>query len=71
MKFVLDTNIYLHYKLFTERDWKTLLGSEDLTLIVPPTVIKELDEKKYTASNTPLKRKAQEVISKFKEISEW
>ena len=70
MKFVLDTNIYLHYKLFTERDWKTLLGSEDLTLVVPPTVIKELDEKKYTASNTRLKRRAQEVISKFKEISE-
>ena len=46
MKFVLDTNIYLHYKLFTERDWKTLLGSEYLTLVVLPTVIKELDEKK-------------------------
>lgn len=70
MKFVLDTNIYLHYKLFTERDWKTLLGGEDLTLVVPPTVIKELDEKKYTASNTRLKRKAQKIISKFKEISE-
>lgn len=70
MKFVLDTNIYLHYKLFTERDWKTLLGSEDLTLVVPPTVIKQLDEKKYTAPNTRLKRRAQEVISKFKEISE-
>ena len=70
MKFVLDTNIYLHYKLFTEGDWKTLLGSEDLTLVVPPTVIKELDEKKYTAPNTRLKRKAQEIISKFKEISE-
>lgn len=70
MKFVLDTNIYLHYKLFTERDWKTLLGSEDLSLVVHPTVIKELDEKKYTASNTRLKRKAQEIISKFKEISE-
>lgn len=70
MKFVLDTNIYLHYKLFTERDWKTLLGSEDLTLIVPPTVIKELDEKKYTAPDTRLKRRAQGVISKFKKISE-
>jgi hypothetical protein len=70
MKFVLDTNIYPHYKFFTERDWKTVLGSEDLTLVVPPTVIKELDEKKYTAPNTRLKRRAQEVISKFKEISE-
>ena len=70
MKFVLDTNIYLHYKLFTERDWKTLLESEDLTLVIPPTVIKELDEKKYNAPNTQLKRRAQEVISKFKEIDE-
>ena len=70
MKFVLDTNIYLHYKLFTERDWKKLLGSEDLTLVVLPTVIKELDEKKYTAPDTRLKRRAQEVISKFKEIRE-
>ena len=70
MKFVLDTNIYLHYKLFIERDWKTLLESDDLTLVVPPAVIDELDEKKYSASNTQIKSRAQEVISKLKEISE-
>ncbi len=70
MKFVLDTNIYLHYKLFTERDWKTLLGSEYLTLVVLPTVIKELDEKKYNAPDRRLKRRAQEVLTKFREINE-
>ena len=70
MKFVLDTNIYLHYKLFTEREWKTLLGSDNLTLVVPPTVIKQLDEKKYNAPDTRLKRRAQEVLSKFKKIRE-
>lgn len=70
MKFVLDTNIYLHYKLFTERDWKTLLESDDLTLVVPPAVIDELDEKKYSAPDTRMKRRAQEVISKLNEISE-
>ena len=70
MKFVLDTNIYLHYKLFTGRDWKTLLESDDLTLVVPPAVIDELDEKKYSAPDTRIKRRAQEVISKLNEISE-
>lgn len=70
MKFVLDTNVYLHYKLFTELEWKTLLRNDDLTLIVPPAVIEELDEKKYSAPNTRIKRRAQEVISKFQDASE-
>jgi hypothetical protein len=70
MKFVLDTNIYLHYKLFTGREWKKLLECDNLTLVVPPAVIKELDEKKFTAPNKRIKRRAQKVISEFKEISE-
>ncbi|MBN1763442.1 MAG: hypothetical protein JW878_10290 [Methanomicrobia archaeon] len=68
--FVLDTNFYLHYKLFTELDWKSLLGCNNLILIVPPTVIKELDDKKFSAPNSRIKRRAQEVISKFRDISE-
>jgi hypothetical protein len=56
--------------LFTDRDWKAIMGGDNLTLVVPPTVISELDEKKYTAPNTRLQRRAQEVIVKFEEIQE-
>lgn len=67
MKFILDTNMYIHYNLFTECKWSDLLGIDDLTLIVTPTIIKELDEKKYDQRDYVRKR-AQEVISKFRNI---
>ncbi len=67
MKFILDTNMYLHYNLFTECKWSDLFGVDDLTLIVTPTIIKELDEKKYDQRDH-IRRRAQEVISKFRNM---
>ncbi len=70
MKFVLDTNMYLHYHSFVDRDWATLLGDSNLTLIVPPSILKELDEKKYDAQDTRIRKRAQEVIARLDEISD-
>ncbi len=67
MKFILDTNMYIHYNLFTECKWSDLFGNEDLTLIVTPTIIKELDEKKYDQRDH-IRKRAQEVISKLRGI---
>ena len=65
MKFILDTNIYIHYNLFTECKWSDLFGTEDLTLMVTPTIIKELDEKKYDQRDH-IRKRAQEIISIFR-----
>jgi len=67
MRFILDTNMYLHYDLFTECKWSDLFGVDDLILVVTPTIIKELDDKKYDQRDHIGKR-AQEVISKFRNM---
>jgi hypothetical protein len=69
MRFILDTNMYLHYNLFTECKWSDLFGVDELTLVVTPTIIKELDDKKYDQRDHIAKR-AHEVISKFRNMSD-
>jgi predicted nucleic acid-binding protein len=46
MKFVLDTNVHIYFNLFTDCDWKTLLENDDLTLLVTPTILGEIDKLK-------------------------
>jgi len=58
----LDTNVLLHYKLFTEIDWPTVADSSDVTLLIALTVIHELDARKYIGSDERLKNRAQMVL---------
>lgn len=67
MWFVLDTQMYLHYNYFTDCDWKSILGEDNLTLLIPQTILSELDEKKYDQRDH-IRKRAREVISKFREI---
>lgn len=62
---ILDTNVYLHYRMFDEIDWKGFLETEDVTLVVPITVIHELDDKKFLASNSRIKQRAADVLRKL------
>ncbi len=67
MRFVLDTQMFLHYNSFTDCDWKSILGEDNLTLLIPQTILSELDEKKYDQRDH-IRKRAREVISKFREI---
>lgn len=67
MRFVLDTQIYIHYKLFTDCDWKSLLESDELKLLIIPTVLREIDEMKFDPREHKKKR-AREINAKFREI---
>jgi hypothetical protein len=67
MKFVLDTQIFIHYNMFSDCDWSDLLKSDDLELIIVPTVLGEIDEKKYDQRDN-IKKKAKEVSAKFHEV---
>lgn len=42
----LDTNIYLHFIQFDQIKWKELLNVDNFTIVIPITVISELDKKK-------------------------
>ena len=46
---VLDTNVHLHFKPFTDIDWCGVLGQEKVRIIVPLAVLRELDDKKNMA----------------------
>ena len=47
MKYLLlDTNIYMHYIDFEQIDWGTIIGDKEYEIVVPYTVIKEIDKYK-------------------------
>ena len=69
MKFVLDTNVHIYFNLFTDCDWKTVLENDDLTLLVTPTILGEIDKLK----NDPrgfVNRRARELGTKFDEMED-
>ena len=68
MKFIMDTQCYIHYNLFTDCDWRGLLGSDELTLVVVPTVLGEIEDKKFDPRGH-IKQRAREISSKFREIT--
>ena len=65
MKYLLlDTNIYLHYKDFEQIDWDTIVNDKDFTIIVPYTVVREIDKYK-DGPRGKIKTRAKSVSSKF------
>lgn len=62
---VLDTNLLLHGKFITEIKWRSTLSDQEISILVPYVVLKELDRAKYS-SNTNRKKRARKLISFFK-----
>lgn len=65
MKYLLlDTNIYLHYIDFEQIDWATIINDDNFAIIVPFTVIKEIDKHK-DGPKSKIKTRAKTISSKF------
>ena len=45
-----DTNLLLHYQLFTEVDWHKQLGVADVTLALAPVVVSGVDDHKWSGA---------------------
>ncbi|MFF7370958.1 PIN domain-containing protein [Streptomyces tricolor] len=60
--FLLDSNIFLQFRVFTEIDWCKALSCDVVRLIVPLTVLTELDDKK-SSSKSSLGNRAHKVLS--------
>jgi hypothetical protein len=69
MRFVLDTNVHIYFNLFTDCDWKTLLGNDNLILLVTPTILGEIDKLKNDPRSF-INRRARELGAKFDEMEE-
>jgi hypothetical protein len=64
----IDTNTFLHYRMFTEIDWCKELESSHVTLVVCSAVLRELDKKKFSDPDTKVRDRAKKVISKLSEV---
>lgn len=64
----LDTNIYIHYKDIEQIDWHDLFDlskDEPVSIIIPPIIIKEIDNLKDRDSNPKRKKKAKSISAKI------
>jgi hypothetical protein len=64
---VLDTNTLEHFQLPDSVDWQKHLGQNRVRLIVPPTVIDELERHKH-ADSKRLRERARNVLPKLLEM---
>lgn len=64
----LDTNIFLHFQLFTEIAWDKILHAKFVTLVIPPIITKELDKHKYNHRSERVKERAIKVTKRFAEL---
>lgn len=62
---VLDTNIFIHFKDFDQIDWKAVSKSGgDFCILMPPTVIDELDSHKYH-KNPKISKRVRRILPKI------
>jgi len=64
----IDSNSFLHYRMFTDINWNKVTNSSSVLLIVCPAVLRELDQKKFSAYDINIRNRSQQVISKMLEM---
>lgn len=62
-----DTNIFIHGRHFEEIDWPALTGAPDITIMIAPSVIVELDKHKYH-TNKKIAQRARKLLPRIEEI---
>jgi predicted ribonuclease YlaK len=66
----LDTNVYLHYKLFDQIDWQEIVHGDAITIVIPPVIIRELNKNKEAHPQTRIRKRAAAVIKKLARLFE-
>lgn len=61
---VLDTNSLLHYTRFDQIPWTTRMNESHVRLVIPLTVVDELDAKKY-ARRGEFQKRARELLTRI------
>lgn len=64
----IDTNIFLHYTFFTDIDWSTVVEAGEVTIVIPPIIMRELEKHKYNQKDEVLKRRAENVSAKLAQL---
>jgi len=67
---ILDTNDFLEYRRFTEIPWRELLQAERVVLVVPSTVVSELDQNKSENRSAKKRERARELLPLIEHFSQ-
>jgi hypothetical protein len=66
LKFVfLDTMIYLHFKSVEEIDWPTLVGADEVRILIPRITTTELDKHKDSHPKAKVRDRARRMLRLF------
>lgn len=66
----LDTNIFLEFTTFDEIDWNKELGVNEALLVVPQTVIQQLDKHKYDPRSNRRQDRSRMILNKIEALSD-
>jgi rRNA-processing protein FCF1 len=69
MYIFLDTNIFLHFKQFDQIDWRKIINSQEVIIVIAPIVIKELDKHK-TNNNDKIATRAKKTLNLIENLLE-
>ena len=58
----LDTNVFMHYKPINEIDWVEILGDNQVEIVVPRVVLRELDRHKDSHNRGYLRERARKRL---------
>lgn len=64
----LDTNIFLHYRPFDQIIWTDILKVSELTIVIPPIIIRELNKQKELNPRPRIKNRASKVLKKLSSL---
>lgn len=64
----IDTNIFLHYQMFTEIDWNKITNKRKVLLVICSTVLSELDKKKDLDPDINVRNRARRVVAKLSKL---
>ena len=66
----IDTNVFLHFVHFEQINWASVIERKDeITIVLAPTVIDELDKHKYN-QNKKIARRAKKILPQIEAIIE-
>jgi hypothetical protein len=61
----LDTQVYLHYQLYDQINWPDVLRSPEVTIVVPPVTVRELNKHKELHPRRRVKNRASLVLKRL------
>lgn len=64
----LDTNVFIHYQLFDQIDWTKIFNVPDVTIVIPPITIRELNKHKELSTKSRIRERASLVLKKLSSL---